>query len=610
MNRRRFLTSASALTASHASSRWSYALGQIRPGQRLNKTFPLALAEPLRHQHPSEIADDLARYKAHGYTGIWIENDYLRWTLDKDPDQGFDGCWRLFNIFDFTHSKARSLYCDYLTGLSRLCSQHELDIWASFWVPLPNAEMWKYLREHRPEAIGRVTINGRQLETLCTCADGKGLPFLSEMIGLFLDQFPQVKGLKIATGDNGARICDETCPNAYGTTQADHAGNLFGTIDRAIQHPQRSARLMLYPWYWGDGFREKILNQLSSDYLVMTKMEENSRQILPGESNGDALFDDSIVSERPGPDFQLWPKRVGPSRIVDMVPIGSGIDDMFFNYPPYPGRIYRRLHMLRTFEVTRFLDYECGGHNAGSNEEAVAIFSQNPDCSEATLLKCVAQNLYRNPVAQTQAIQGWIDFDKGFGELPIGLGGTGTPEFTGRFGFAWPMCIATPLVPSAFAERDRKHDIFWFSPYNFFTPANAPRLQFHFTQVLTWWKRSRLSLQSADQIERKENSQRESVAVAAHCLGVRSALNWCAAASMSRHSSQVPSKWKHILQEELAYTEAFQSLLLQHPWVWANNCWHPMQIVLHQKQLGFTPKDTDPFVAKRRLLEKDLSDRS
>src|SRR5882724_2894161 len=110
-----------------------------------------------------------------------------------------------------------------------------------------------------------------------------------------------------------------------------------------------------------------FVRKSSINYRVMTKMEENSRQILPGESNGDALFDDSIVSERPGPDFQLWLKHVGPSRIVDMVPIGSGIDDMFFNYPPYPGRIYRRLQMLRTFGVTRFLDYECGGHNAGSN---------------------------------------------------------------------------------------------------------------------------------------------------------------------------------------------------------------------------------------------------
>lgn len=609
MNRRDFLE----MTSSAAWSVMAVPLlgwSQARSLRHAGPTFPLALAEPLRHQHPSQIAADLARYPTKGYTGIWIENDYVRWTLNKDPDQGFNGCWRLFNIFDFTFSKARDIYCGYLADLSRLCAQHNLDIWASFWVPLPNVEMFSYLRQHRPKAIGKVTANGKVIETLCTCRDGDGLAFIGEMFTQFLDRFPQVKGVKIATEDNGARICDETCPNAHGTTEADHIANLFGEIDRSLRRRQQPAQLMLFPWFWRTDFREKILAQLQGEFLVLTKREMSARQTLPIDGAGDPFFDNSIVSEQTGPDFLEWLKYVGPARIIDMVPVGSGVDDMFFNYPPYPGRIYRRLRDLRSFGVTRFLDSDGGGHSAGSNEEAVSVFSQDPACSESTLLQRVAKRLYNNLTAQSHAIQGWMSFDKGFGELPIGLAHTGAAEFTGRFGFAWPMCVATPLVPSAFADKDRKHEVFWFSPYNFFTFSNSPRLKFHFDRVQKSWNESLKSMDAADQLEHTESSSREFVAVKAHCLGVQSVLNWCAAAMMANDSSTRESSWVQLFKEEIAITKEFQSLQRQYPWVWANVCWEPAQSVLHQKQLGFTPEDRDPFVAKIRILEAALESRS
>jgi len=483
MNRRQVLASTVCVAAVQTLGLGSLAFGDSFAKQK-EPAFPLALAGLLRHDRPSEIAPDLARFRSRGYTGIWIENDYVRWTLANDPDQGFDGCWRLFNIFDFTLGSARERYQAYLHELSELCAAQKLDIWASFWVPLPNAEMLGYLRQHRREALGQAMSDGQPIPTLCTCKRGEGLAVLSGMFEQFLDMFPQVKGVKVATGDNGAAICDESCPHAQGTTIAEHAGNLFGAIDRSLHRPTRPARMMLYPWYWGKGYQEQILNQLTGDYLVMTKMEENSQQALEPRSVGDPIFDDSIISEKAGVDFNQWREFVGHERIIDMVPTGSGVDDMFFNYPPYPGRLYRRFCKLREAGVTRFLDYECGGHAEGSNEEAVAVFASDPNLEEQELLRRVAARVYRNPAAHADAVEGWQRFDEGFGKLPIGLGATGSPQFSGRFGFAWPMCLATPLVADAFAAKDRWHDVFWFSPYNFFTFATAPRLLVHFTGVL------------------------------------------------------------------------------------------------------------------------------
>jgi hypothetical protein len=609
LSRREFITSAAYLAATGAVVPSSFALlaDEAAPKSAETQTFPIALAELLRHKHPAEIAPDLARFRDKGYTGIWIENDYVRWVDGADdPDQGFGGCWRLFNIFDFTFSSSRKLYQDYLQELSGSCAEHGLEIWASFWVPLQNVEMKKYLREHRPGALGQAHGDKEPITTLCTCKAGHGLAFLSEMFEQFLDQFPQVKGVKIATGDNGAAICDETCPNARGTTQAEHAGNLFGTIDRALHRPNRKGRLMLYPWYWGEGFTEQILEQLQGDYLVMTKMEQNSQQALePGEA-GDPIFDDSIISEQPGPDFEHWRKRVGAERIIDMVPVGSGPDDWFFNFPPYPGRLCRRFRQLRGFGVQRFLDYECGGHDAGSNEEAVAVFAKDPSVSEEELLQRVAQRLYSNARAQAEAIEGWKQFDEGFGKIPMGLGGTGNPQFSGRFGFTWPMCLATPIVPEAFGDKDRWHEIFWFSPYNFFLPATSPRIQVHFLRVLANWHASLERLAGADRMEKTEASHREFVAVQAHVLGAQSVLNWCSAVALVNQHPRPAGSWKVLLVEELKLARTFQELRSQNPWVWANNCWHPEQTPLHQKHIGFTPEDRDPFAAKVRILEAAL----
>jgi len=605
MNRRQFLSSASCFAlapglAGHAFTSLTSA-GSVPASA---PTFPTALAGLLRHSSVSEIEPDLARFRSKGYTGIWIENDYVRWTTKPDPDEGFDGCWRLFNLFDFTFGSVRDQYISYLNDLSGACERYQLEIWASFWIPLPNAELLQYLRDSRPAAIGHATADGEIVPTLCTCVGSDGSKFLAEMVARFLHTFPQVRGLKIATGDNGSVICDETCPNARGTSQAHHAGNLFGVIDETLRQQDNPGRLMLYPWYWGPGFKEEILAKLQGNYVVMTKMEQNSLQPLPPPTQADPLFDDSIVSERMGPDFQEWLHRIGPERVIDMVPTGSGVDDMFFNFPPYPGRLFRRFRMLRTANVARFLDYECGGHHAGSNEEVVAVFSEHPDISELQALSLVAERLYRTPTARPHAIEGWRRFDAGFGKLPIGLGHTGALQFTGRFGFAWPMCLATPLLPELISTKDRWHEIFWFSPYNFFTPGNAAVLKSAFASVLTEWQASLEALSRAHREEHSVASDRELTAVRAHVLGARSVLNWCAAAALP---SQGHLERSRALQaSELALVRNFQSLRQKFPWIWANNCWHPFQTPLHQKFVGFRHDDADPFVAKTRILSEKL----
>jgi len=301
--------------------------------------FDLALAALPRHDNLREIEAILPTLKSKGYTGIWVENNYLddESRNDKVANPEFPGNWDLFNLFDLTFGKKRSAYLPYLQNLAALCRRNELGFYLSFWMPRVNSEALEYLRAHQPSAIG---VSDAHLEKsvpcLCTCSNGGGLAFISEMIARLFEAIPDIRGIKVATEDNHALLCDPTCPNAHGTTRAAHAGNLFATIQQAMTKASPQSRLLLYPWFWRDGYEEAIFSRLQDGYMVVTKYESGSLQQIESGIPAEPLFDSSIVSEKPGDGFARWCGKVGASRIIDMVPVGTGIDDFFLANPPYP----------------------------------------------------------------------------------------------------------------------------------------------------------------------------------------------------------------------------------------------------------------------------------
>lgn len=567
--------------------------------------FKLALAGLLRHRDPVEIAGDLRRAKAKGYTGIWIENDYV--AAGKPAESHFGNNWRLFDLFDFTLARKCEPYREYLRQVCGLCERYGLDVYVSFWMPRLGPEFLAYLQKRHPNAIGRSDgFVAKGVPCLCTCEAGEGLAILERMVQQFMCDFPQVRGLKIATEDNGAYNCESNCPNAHGTSRARHAANMFATVQRAMLAVRSDAQLLLYPWFWRDGYEQEILSQLTDNYLVVTKMEQGAIQKLESDEPGEPLFDSSIVADKPGPLFLDWVKRVGSDRIVDMVPVGTGIDDFFLANPPYPGRLHRRFQNLAKQGVRRFLDFECGGHCKGSGEEAVALFNQSSKLSEPVFLRRLAGRMYRSPQARRAAIAGWRAFDEGFGKLPIGLGGTRSPGYSGRVGFAWSMCIATPLLPHMFGG-ERRHEIHWFSPYNFFTAEAAPRLEFHFLQVLAHWQEAAKDLAVAAALDgSSESSVREAVAAQAHLLSMRSVLHWCLGVQLAGNASKQGS-FRNLMRAEVVLTEEFMSLRDAHPWIWANNCWHPHLTPLSQKGIADgLAKHKDTFTAKIKVMKKAL----
>ena len=580
-------------------------IGQEKPKKA---HFNLAIAEPLRHTSPDELKDDLHRYKQNGYNAIWIENDYLRWSFDPDPDNGFSGNWRLFNIFDFTYGSHIEQYHKYLTDLGNLCKKEDLNIYASFWLPKMNKEMLLYLRKNCPEAIGIESIKEKDTTfSLCTCKDGKGLKFLGDMVQKFMTDYPQVKGLKVATFDNAAAICSDICPHAHGTGTDEHVVNMVETVLVSMHKVRSDADFLLYPWYWYMKQIELVVKRIKQPFYVVVKMELHSIYQQEEGVTGDRLADASIMSEKPGDDMLFWIKNLGADRVIDMVPLGTGIDDFYLAAPPFPGRVYRRFHILDSLGVKSFMDFECGGHHPNSVERAVGLFNESPDLSEEEFLEKLAERIYSKPEARNYAIKGWKAFDIGFGKLPIGLGSTKSPGFSGRFGMGWCMSIATPLVFEAFADTDQWHKYHWFSPYNFYKPSISDRLQTWFTQVVMYWQEASRCLSVANAIEgHTQAGEIESVAAQAHVLAALSALNWCNAARLSANkSNNLP--FRDLCRAEIELTQQFYDLTIKYPWIWDNNCWHPHHTPLSQRNLGIDiHKFHNTFESKLFLMKEKL----
>jgi hypothetical protein len=218
---------------------------------------------------------------------------------------------------------------------------------------------------------------------------------------------------------------------------------------------------------------------------------------------------------------------------------------------------------------------------------------------ETAFLREVAARLYRRPEAREPAVRGWQAFGRGFGNLPIGLGDTGCDQFSGRFGMAWSMCIATPLVRQAIADTDQRHKIHWFSPYNFFRPNLSDRLEACFLRVLANWQVAAQELAVADALEgRTTASRREALSAEGHVVCVFSALNWCEAARVAR-TSDGAGRFAQSQRLESDLVRRFQALLRQWPGLWDNNCWHPHHTPLSQRGLGLSlTQHQDAFAAK------------
>ena len=99
MNRRSFVRLACATaTAATPFTCGTAAVAAALAGN--TGSYRIASAVLPRHERVEEVFPVLEHYKARGFTGVWIENDYLRWSWKIHPDQAFTatGCCSISSI--------------------------------------------------------------------------------------------------------------------------------------------------------------------------------------------------------------------------------------------------------------------------------------------------------------------------------------------------------------------------------------------------------------------------------------------------------------------------------------------------------------------------------
>lgn len=575
----------------------------------------------------SRLADFLPfldRLPGKSYTGVWVENDILtpgpeshHPDIEQDYQILFRGNFKLHNIFDYTFRPDNGAYVEHLQALMAACHERRLDVYLSFWIPKLSKQFYEFLLTEHPAAIGSsLTFHHQRTPTLSTCEGSGGLELIEAIAANLFDRFPGIAGIKVACEDNAAWICDEESPFANGTTRARHTANMYRAVLNGIRRHSPDAKLIIYPWMWVEGAREEINHLLKDDFFIISKLESGSRQDLGPDMPTHPIMDASIVSENPGDSFCFWKERVGTARMFDMVPVGAGIDDFFLSYPPYPGRVFRRLRFLKEEGVHGFLDFECGGHQEGSGEEAVALFQQTDETDEDTFLNRLAAGMVESNETARLTVAGWKAFDTGFGFIPMGLGETGEfPSlFSERLGFAWSMCIATPLLPEPFLAEDKLHHVHFFSPYAIFYGRTAQRLEVFFQQVWRHWAEAMTCLEGAAALE-PENaaSRREAITARAHFLSMSSVLHWCLAARLAETNDL--DAFRRLQIEEIELTKSFQRLVDANPWVWDNNCWQPHRTPMSQRNLhplmgAEADLDADTFETKLFIMHEQIGQKT
>ncbi|MCX6971144.1 MAG: hypothetical protein NTV93_13470 [Verrucomicrobia bacterium] len=560
-----------------------------------------------RHDQVDEIKPVLARYRAAGFTGIWVENDYLRWSWAPDPDSGFGGNWRLFNLFDFTRSVEAPRYRAYLHEIGAACQAEGLELCISFWLPKLNQELREYFHRHEPSSLGKAVYGvDHERETWCSCPGGTGITAFAGMFDEFLTEFPEVTRLKISIKDNCAFICTEECPHSQGATEAQNAARVFQVVQQSIADAGRPPEtLLVYPWFWEEGFEEEVVSVLKPGHTLLTKYAVGSERAIEAGSPAGQLFDSSLLGEYPGPIFERWRERVGGDHIVDLLPWSNSMDAMFVAHPPTLMLVWKRLEMLRDKGVRGIMDFECGGSPARSTVEAIRLFQETGGTigSEEAAQR-IARDVY-GVADPAPLVEAWTLVSRAWDTIPMSLSETGIMEPYGlspRLGQAWPACAASPIVREAFAEGEQGHHIHWFSPYNFFGFQLSARLRPFFDKMEALFAGADQLMQTVAATENAVDFAREARAIQGLRLCSQAAINFCDAALAMKSAND--TAFDHARSRHVRTLKAMSDLDRQDAEFWANCCWHPHQMPISQRNLGFDPaKDRNAFTASLHVMQ-------
>jgi hypothetical protein len=379
-------------------------------------------------------------------------------------------------IFDMTAGPNQTGYLAWLHAVSSASARHGLKLAFQAWEPVLSSDACRSL----PAAWkGPVRLEASSRETLCVSQPEARAWFLKGFERV-LEAAPEMDTLVLSCEDNDAALCTSDCPRCGSRPVAVRWGELYRDIQITCLRVRPGFQLILFDWFWEDGYFQPIFSRVAKGTPILTMMELGA-SYTPDPTHPEwsgRVLDSSLGCETPGTHLararQISDTYGGPVYI--MPTLSSMWEGWELPYVPAVGQVAKKFDLMRREKVAGWVDYDDGGIPLGLTLDLVRVVQHNPSASLEEWLQLLAQDRYGS--AADIGREAWEAFDRGVRVFPTVLDFKSIDEYAGRFGAAIGLTPLHPFIAErARLGKDSRHTYYWFDPHNFLTPEAVPAVR-------------------------------------------------------------------------------------------------------------------------------------
>ena len=436
------------------------------------KTFRMAGAMPPRSEQIFPSTPWLQEVAQAGYSHLILQNDPFFHT-ESNPLFWGENYWRHLNLFDMVSGPRHRSYQAWLREVSRSSAEQGLEMGLLMWEPrLSEAakaqvpqQWWGRLTPADDFLGSAATLKG---SVLCLSHPEARTWFLEGFAQLF-EVAPSLTHLILGVNDNGALLCDDSCPRCRGQSLSTRIAQLYCDVQKACQKKTPRAQVVCYDWFWSRETYDEVFRLLPKELTpVLTRLEKGT-DVTPLKDHPEwtgSIFDMSLASAQPGSFFRRVQSEGGP--LLVMLTLSGMFEAFYHSYVPAIGQVLDKFASFRQEKVLGWIDYDCGGIQSGLMLDLVKVVQHHPEATVTNWSEKLSLQRYGSASSAQLARQAWLCFDEAVTLLPMNLHIETVKEFSGRFGVALGL---TPIMPflkdRALAAKDSGDHYFWFDPHNF-----------------------------------------------------------------------------------------------------------------------------------------------
>jgi hypothetical protein len=220
--------------------------------------------------------------------------------------------------------------------------------------------------------------------------------FLRETCGNLFVHMPLLKGLVILTTD-GTVWCDDSCPACRGTSLVDRWVEYIRLLYDSARSVRKDARFVLYiwGWPWDRRQRDKIINSLPRDIIMLGTYTEGARHSIRGKYYTTIMnLDSSVANSTPGEVFlgDLRAARRHGNPFISLQGFCHNNDFYFIPCTPAPFSYVEQLAHLQRHRVSGWMSLDGSGLNPCVNTDLARWGAWEPAATLGELLRKITIN--------------------------------------------------------------------------------------------------------------------------------------------------------------------------------------------------------------------------